>query len=114
VSRAERLRRLFCGENAALAMRQAIVRRTGTSQDVEDLKHFCMECPVYDDLRARCMAFSSSSHNQLQSPNRVAQVPGHTAQTSLAHVVHYMTVVAVLSSWVCRCRYDGSHMFHFH
>jgi hypothetical protein len=73
-------------------MRQAVIGRTGTSQNVEDLKHFVLECPVYDDLRARCVAFPSSVYSQLQSPTCVAQVFGHTAQTSLAHTLYKMRV----------------------
>ena len=92
VPRAERLCRLCSGEDATLAMRQAVVSRTGTSQNVEDLKHFVLECPVYDDLRARCVAFPSSVYSQLQSPDCVAQVFGHTAQTSLAHTLYKMKV----------------------
>jgi hypothetical protein len=90
--RAERLCRLCSGEDASLAMRQAVIARTGTSQNVEDLKHFVLECPVYDDLRTRCAAFPSSIYTQLQSPNCVAQVFSHSAQTSLAHTLYRMKV----------------------
>jgi hypothetical protein len=66
------------------AIRQADIGRTGTSQNVKDLQHLISDCPVYDDLCARCVAFPSSVHNQLQSPT---QIFGHKAQTSLAHAL---------------------------
>jgi hypothetical protein len=47
---------------------------------------------VYDDLRARCVAFPSSVYSQLQSPTCVAQVFSHVAQTSLAHTLYEMKV----------------------
>ena len=92
VPRAERLCRLCSGEDASLAMRQAVIGRTGSSQNVEDLKHFVLECPVYDDLRERCPVFPASIYNQLQSQNCMSQVFGHTAQTSLAHTLYKMKV----------------------
>jgi hypothetical protein len=37
--------------------------RTGSSSNVEDLKHFLLECPAYDDLRAVCPAFPADVYN---------------------------------------------------
>ena len=54
VERHLRLCQLCSGPNADPAVRQAVLARTGTSDNVEDLKHFVLECPVYDALRARC------------------------------------------------------------
>jgi hypothetical protein len=45
--------------------RRAVLARTGTSSNVEDLKHFMLECPVYDDLRAACPAFPLMYSSQL-------------------------------------------------
>jgi hypothetical protein len=57
VPRADRLCRLCSGEGATSTHRRAVLARTGTSRNVEDLKHFMLECPVYDDLHAACPAF---------------------------------------------------------
>ena len=42
VPRPERVCRLCCGEDALLSHRQAILARTGTASNVEDLKHFLL------------------------------------------------------------------------
>jgi hypothetical protein len=50
--REARLRRLCCGGDAALAMRQAVLARAGFSAHAKDLKHNLLECPVHDVIRA--------------------------------------------------------------
>jgi hypothetical protein len=59
---------------------------------VEDLKHFMLECPVYDDLRATCPAFPATASIDLADPECVALVFQHGAQTSLAHTLYKMKV----------------------
>jgi hypothetical protein len=48
--------------NATMAMPQAVIDRMAPAtvySSSENLKHFVLECLVYDDLRARCVAFPS-------------------------------------------------------
>jgi len=92
VPRAERLCRLCSGEDVSLSVRQAIVARTGTSDNVEDLKHFMLECPVYDDLRATCPAFPPLDELDLEHSDCVSSVFQHHAQSSLAHTLYKMKV----------------------
>ena len=72
------------------ARRQAVLNRTGTSQNVEDLMHFMLECPVYDDLRAGCAAFPADFAAHLQDPDCLASVFEHEAQSLLAHTLYRM------------------------
>jgi hypothetical protein len=88
--RESRLCRLCSGEDAPLAVKQAVLARTGTSQNVEDLKHFVLECPVYDDLRARCAALPASLYAQLDQPDCMLQVFEHENQTGLARTLYRM------------------------
>lgn len=90
--RVSRLCRLCSSEDAPLATRQAVLARTGTSQNVEDLKHFIVECPVYDDLRARCAALPASLYEQLDQSDCMLQVFEHENQTGLAHILYRMKV----------------------
>ena len=92
VPRADRLCRLCCGEDATLAHRQAVLARTGTSRNVEDLKHFLLECPVYDDLRAACPAFPLSDAVVLDDPECVRSVFQHGEQSALAYTLYKMKV----------------------
>jgi hypothetical protein len=80
--------RLCCGDDATVAMRQAVLARTGSSAHVEDLKHFLLECPVYDDIRAACAAFPSPVVDWLDNPDYMAMVFAHEAQSSLAHILY--------------------------
>jgi hypothetical protein len=84
VPRSQRLCRLCCGEDVPLALRQAVLARTGTADNVEDLKHFVAECPVYDDLRAHCQAFPADLYQRLHDPACIPAIFGHVAQESLA------------------------------
>ena len=72
--------------------RLAVVARTGTSQNVEDLKHFLLECPVYDDLRGGCPAFPPISSALLSDPHCVASVFQHAEQSALAKTLYKMKV----------------------
>jgi hypothetical protein len=92
VPRPERVCSLCCGEGAFLSHRRAILSRTGSAQHVEDLKHFVLECPVFDDLRAACPAFPPVSAAVLSDPACVASVFQHSAQTSLAWTLYKMKV----------------------
>jgi hypothetical protein len=92
VLRADRLCRLCGGEDALLMHRQAVVARTGTNQNVEDLKHFLLECPVYDALRAACPAFPPVSSAVLSDPDCVASVFQHVEQSALAKTLYKMKV----------------------
>jgi len=92
VPRADRLCRLCSGEDATLAHRRAALARTGTSSNVEDLKHFMLECPVYDDLRAACPAFPLMYFETLGDPACVRSVFQHGAQSALAHTLYKMKV----------------------
>ena len=88
--RHERLCKLCSGEDATLARRLAVFSRTGTSRNVEDLKHFLLECPVYDSLRATCPAFPPDVYSTLSHPGCVALVMGHDDQAALAHTLYHM------------------------
>ena len=59
---------------------------------MEDLKHFVLECPVYDDLRATCPAFPGDVYSRLQDSGCVASVMGHSNQSALANTLYYMKV----------------------
>jgi len=92
VPRPDRLCKLCSGEDAPLARRLAAFSRTGTSRNVEDLKHFLVECPVYDDLRAACPGFPVDVYSTLSDPDCVASVIGHDAQAALANTLYRMKV----------------------
>jgi sorting nexin-29 len=92
VPRAGRLCRLCSGEDAPLSHRLAITERTGSAQNVEDIKHFVLECPVYDDLRAACPAFPPLSPAVLSDPDCVASVFEHDRQAALARTLYSMKV----------------------
>jgi hypothetical protein len=68
----------------------AVLARTGSSSNVEDLKHFLLECPAYDDFRAVCPAFPADVYNTLSNPGCVAAVMGHSAQAALANTLFHM------------------------
>jgi hypothetical protein len=65
-------------------------KRVGSSARVEDLKHFMLECPVYDDIRAACVAFPTPVVDWLDNPDCMAMVFAHEAQSSLAHTLYKM------------------------
>lgn len=90
--RAARLCRLCSGEDATLSRRQAVLARTGTGHHVEDLKHFILECPVYDDLRDACDAFPEPTAATLADPLCVVSVFTHPQQSALAHTLYKMKV----------------------
>lgn len=92
VPRDQRLCKLCSGEDAPLSRRSAVVARTGTSDNVEDLKHFMLECPVYDNLRAACPAFPHDVYDRLQDPDCLIDVFGHTNQSALANTLYHMKV----------------------
>jgi hypothetical protein len=78
----------------------AVLARTGSSSNVEDLKHFLLECPAYDDLRVVCPAFPADVYTTLSNPGCVAAVMGHSesesesesAQAALANTLFHMNV----------------------
>jgi hypothetical protein len=70
----------------------AVLARTGSSSKVEDLKHFLLECPAYDGLRAICPAFPADVYTTLSNPGCVAAVMGHSAQAALANTLLHMKV----------------------
>jgi hypothetical protein len=92
VPRAERICKVCSGDDATLSHRQAVLSRTGSSSTVEDLKHFVLECPAYDDLRAACPAFPSDVYSRLNDPNCMASVLGHANQAALANTLYHMKV----------------------
>jgi hypothetical protein len=92
VPRAERICKVCSGDDATLAHRQAVLSRTGSSTNVEDLKHFVLECPAYDDLRAACPAFPSDMYSRLNDPDCVASVFLHANQAALANTLYHMKV----------------------
>jgi hypothetical protein len=76
----------LCSIEGAPQERQvAVLARTGLSSNVEDLKHFLLECPAYDDLRVVCPAFPADVYTTLANPGCVAAVMGHSAQAALAN-----------------------------
>jgi hypothetical protein len=66
--------------------------RTGTSNNVEDLQHFMLECPVYDDLRAACPAFADPASVQFDDQDCVVAMFQHAKQSALAHTLYKMKV----------------------
>jgi hypothetical protein len=56
VPREQRVCRACCGADSPVAWRQLAVQRAGLPADapgaVEDLRHFVLECPAYDSIRA--------------------------------------------------------------
>jgi hypothetical protein len=90
--RARRTCKLCSGEDAQLSSRQRVLLRTGRSDNVEDLKHFVLECPVYDDLRAACVVFPSDVYSRLNDPTCMADVFGHDDQAALANTLYHMKV----------------------
>jgi hypothetical protein len=75
-----------------MAHRLAVVARSGTNSNVEDLRHFVLECPVYDDLRAACPAFPPTSSAVFSDPAAMASVFQHAAQSALATTLYKMKV----------------------
>jgi hypothetical protein len=65
--------------------------------NVEDLKHFFLECPTYDDLRAVCPAFPADVYTTLSNPGCAAAVMGHSAQAALANTLFYHI------TWLTHC-----------
>jgi hypothetical protein len=69
-----------------------VLAHTGASNNIEDLKHFMLECPVYDDLRAACPAFADPALVQLDDQDCVVAVFQHPEQSALAHTLYKMKV----------------------
>lgn len=92
IPRPDRLCRLCSSEDATLAHRGAILARTGTSQNVEDLKHFVLECPAYDALRSHCPAFPPDLYSRLADLGLLVSVFEHENQSSLARTLLKMKV----------------------
>jgi hypothetical protein len=93
VPREARLCRLCSGDDATLAMRQAVLARTGSSAHVEDyLKQLLLECPRYDYNRAAYAVFPTPVVDWLENPDCMAMVLAHEAQSSLAHTLHEMSL----------------------
>jgi hypothetical protein len=58
---------------------------------VEDLRHFLLECPAYDHLRASCPAvFYPAGTTDRYADQLVSQILGSEDQESLAVVVYKM------------------------
>ena len=53
-------------------------------------KHFVLECPVYDALRARCLALPASLYAHLDAPDCMTQVFGHADQSCLSRTLFKM------------------------
>jgi hypothetical protein len=92
VPRQDRVCRLCSVDGAPQERKVAVLTRTGITGNVEDLKHFLLECPVYDDLRAVCPAFPADVYTTLSSPGCVAAVMGHPDQAALANTLFHMKV----------------------
>jgi hypothetical protein len=60
----DRVCRLCSVEGTPQERKVAILARTGITGNVEDLKHFLLECPAYDDLRAVCPAFPADVYTR--------------------------------------------------
>jgi hypothetical protein len=83
----------LCSVDGAPQERKVVVlARTGIPGNVEDLKHFLLECPVYDDLRAVCPTFPADVYTTLSSPGCVAAVMAHPDQAALADTLFHMQV----------------------
>lgn len=78
------------------AWQQLSRARSGLHEVVEDLLHFVMECPAYDDLRDRCLAFPATWRLTLGGPASAAKsMAGLFAscqQMALANTLYYMKV----------------------
>ena len=92
VPRQDRVCKLCSVEGAPQGRQVAVLARTGSSSNVEDLKHFLLECPAYDDLRAVCPAFPADVYTTLSNPGCVAAVMGHSDQAALANTLFHMKV----------------------
>jgi hypothetical protein len=92
VPRQDRLCKLCSVEGAPQERQVAVLARTGSSSNVEDLKPLLLECPAYDDLRAVCPAFPADVYTTLCHPGCVAAVMGHSAQAALANTLFHMKV----------------------
>jgi hypothetical protein len=92
VPRQDRLCKLCSVEGAPQDRQVAVLARTGSSSNIEDLKHFLLECPAYDDLRAVCPAFSADVYTTLSNPGCVAAVMRHSAHAALANTLFHMKV----------------------
>jgi sorting nexin-29 len=90
--RAHRTCKLCSGEDALLSHRQLVLSRTGRADNVEDLKHFVLECPVYDDLRTACVVFPTDVYSRLDSPTCMVDVFSHDNQAALANTLYHMKV----------------------
>jgi hypothetical protein len=86
----------LCSSADTLAIGQAVLTRTGTSQnfwlelDFVDLKQFVVRCPVHDSLRSCSSALPASVYSRLDNPDCVLAVFGQKNQTSLAHTLYSM------------------------
>jgi hypothetical protein len=95
VPRHQRLCRLCSCTDPAGASRAVwrtrVHSRTGTYENVEDLRHFLLECPAYDHLRASCpTVFYPDGTTDRYAAELVSQVMGCDDQESLAVVVYKM------------------------
>jgi hypothetical protein len=66
---------------AALAVRQTLLARTGSTAHAEGLQHVIAECPVHDDMRPACPAFREPRLDWLIDPDNMAIVVSHEAQS---------------------------------
>jgi hypothetical protein len=64
VPRSDRLCKLCSCEDSRHEWKNMIQQRTGTADNVEDLKHFVLECPAYDHIcqQYRCLFRPNAAH----------------------------------------------------
>jgi hypothetical protein len=71
--------------------RTRVHARTGTYENVEDLKHFLLECPAYDHLRSSCTTvFYPPGTVDRCASELVSKILGCDYQERLAMVVYQM------------------------
>ena len=71
--------------------RTRVHARTGTHDNVEDLRHFLLECPAYDHLRSACPAvFYPAGTTDRYACSLVPKILECEAQESLAVVMYQM------------------------
>ena len=96
VPRSVRVCRVCSSAGGNVAWRSLSCARSGMHAVVEDLLHFIMECPAYDDLRDQCSAFPAAWRLSLASTALVAKrMAGFFAskqQMALANTLYCMKV----------------------
>lgn len=90
VPRAARVCRLCSAASSAPALRQAVVGRTGVPACVEDERHFLLECPAYDMIRAQFRLLPRQPWAVDDPGACMRQFFAHSDQSAVARMVFAM------------------------